>query len=540
MIVLHNGKNLSQTPEIKYTKNALPTIISNLFGPPYSITGETVPQHNVNNNEPTWIMGLPEGGTSSVNAGAWARGTDQVYSQWECFGGPEWSTSIIEKLYKQLENYVGKTKDPSTRGIDGPLNIRQVPKPTRYSKKFTKALSISAGVPIVLDYNDPNTPIGASSRMQYTQTGDKGQLRLSSANAFLNKTVVNSDGEGVNGRKLKVKLKSTALRTIWKGNRASGVEYSQNGKVKKVYAKKGVIVCAGLFSSAFLMHSGVGPKKVLKPLGIPIIYDNPHVGKDLADQTLLITTWATNQADTPMISDSSDATVQLLPGGISVDNLDASFFSSLSKADKIRLLKTIFRKGFPFPGNSIFAQISWLPEPGSSPESDVRKVRIESVNPIPGLAFVIVDLIQPLSRGDITLKSCDPFIPPVINAGIFNNSDDLDLYVEVFQNYIKKLNITLHKMDKKYKLLFPTPDIIDDKHQLKEFIKEAVMSGQCWQSHCRMAPLGKGGVVNGRGKVYGVENLFVADDSIAPVPMDGTPMASAYLIAVNIARMLLQ
>lgn len=45
-------------------------------------------------------------------------------------------------------------------------------------------------------------------------------------------------------------------------------------------------------------------------------------------------------------------------------------------------------------------------------------------------------------------------------------------------------------------------------------------------------------VVDGTGKVYGVNKLYVADDSIVPVPVDGTPMASAYLIASNIARLL--
>jgi len=53
-----------------------------------------------------------------------------------------------------------------------------------------------------------------------------------------------------------------------------------------------------------------------------------------------------------------------------------------------------------------------------------------------------------------------------------------------------------------------------------------------------MAPLNQGGVVDSTGHVYGVQNLIVADDSIVPLNMDGTPMASAYLIAANIARML--
>jgi len=53
-----------------------------------------------------------------------------------------------------------------------------------------------------------------------------------------------------------------------------------------------------------------------------------------------------------------------------------------------------------------------------------------------------------------------------------------------------------------------------------------------------MAPLAQGGVVDSTGHVYGVQNLIVADDSVVPQNMDGSPMATAYLIAYNIARLL--
>lgn len=538
VLLLHNGKNLSQNPDIKYTKNAIFTVISTLFGPPLSTTGDSIPQPNVDDRELAWVMGLPEGGTTAVNAGAWAVGTNQVYSQWEAFGGPEWSTAIIESTYKSLENYQGITADPATRGVGGPLNIRQVPIPTPFSIKFTDAIAAATGVPIVIDYNDPNTPIGATTRMQYTQSGVDGRLRLSSANAFLNDTVVTPNGEGVNGRKLCVKLKSTALRTIWKGNKAIGVEYFHEGKIKKAYANKGVIVCAGLFSSAYLMHSGVGPKEVLEPLGIRVVYDNPNVGQALADQDLLIIAWTTNPDDTPISPDNTCTKPQKIPSSFSFSNLNTPLFSTLSAADQPQLLNALFCNGYAFPENSIFAQIAWLPAP-ASPSSNVRQVRFTSVNPFPGIAFTLVDLVQPMSRGNITLKSFNPFDPPVINNGMFTNPNDLNLYVQTFQTYIKQLNAALHQMDSKYQLLFPTPEIIDDTDLLTAFIKEAVMSNQCWQSHCRMAPLDQGGVVDGIGRVYGTQNLFVADDSIVPVAMDGTPMASAYLIAANIARMLL-
>lgn len=53
-----------------------------------------------------------------------------------------------------------------------------------------------------------------------------------------------------------------------------------------------------------------------------------------------------------------------------------------------------------------------------------------------------------------------------------------------------------------------------------------------------MAPWNKGGVVDGRGRVYGVRNLIVADDSIIPFTVDGNTAAPAFLIGLTIAEQL--
>ena len=48
-----------------------------------------------------------------------------------------------------------------------------------------------------------------------------------------------------------------------------------------------------------------------------------------------------------------------------------------------------------------------------------------------------------------------------------------------------------------------------------------------------------GTVVDASGRVIGVNNLFVADNSIIPTgSMDGSPMASGQMIGANIARLL--
>lgn len=534
VIALHNGKNLTNDPDIKYTQNTLFTVVSAMFGSPFYQTGFSIPQTNDDDRELFWALAVPEGGASSINAGAWARGTDQVYSQWEAVAGPEWSTSRILDIYKGLEKYSGTTPNPAARGFHGPLNIRQNPAPTRVMFKFAQAISAATGVPIIIDYNDPATPLGASPQMQYTQKGSNGQFRVSSATAFLNKGVVNSDGKGVDGRKLTVKFKSPALRTIWKGNKAIGVEYFNKGKIHKVYAKKGVIVCAGLYSSAFLMHSGVGSKKELKRLGIKVKYDNPHVGQSLADQVLSVVAFSSNPEDTPVSTKTGCS--GKLPVSVIASQIEKIPFADPKEKDL--LLNAIFCSDFAFPANSIFGQIANLPAPGGDPS--VRKVRLTTTNPVPGVTFALFDLVQPESRGRITLSSFNPFIPPVIDNGIFSNPADLTLYVQAYQIYLKNISNALNAIDPAYKLIYPPLELLDDTELLTTFIKEAAMSNQCWQSHCRMAPLDQGGVVDSSGKVYGLENLFVADDSIVPIGMDGTPMASAYLIAANIARLLLE
>jgi choline dehydrogenase-like flavoprotein len=499
VIALHNGPNLTQDPLIECSQNAIVTVLSALLGQldpninPLYQTGFTTPQPDADNRELFWAMGLPEGGASSINAGAWCRGTDQLYAQWEAIAGPEWSVARIGKTYRKLEHYKGKTPNPELRGHHGPIEVRQDPNPSAVAQTFTQAMIEATGFPFVLDYNDPLTPIGISAQLQYTQMGHNGALRGSSASIFLNDEVMSSNGHGKHGRKLRVHFNSTALRTIWEWvdglYRAVGVEYLQDGVTKQVFATKGVIVCAGLYSSPFLMHSGVGPSAVLTPLDIPVIFDNPNVGQQLADQPHIVCAFTSDPADTPESS------------------------------------------------AGIFAQISWLPTPGGDPTS--RQLRLATINPVPGITAGLLDLVQPLSRGSITINSADPTMPPVIDYGALTDPADLTTYIAGFQTYMKALNIALQQINPLYGLVSPDPAILDDTVALTAFIREEIGANQHWQSHCRMAPLADGGVVDSRGRVYGVDHLYVADNSVNPQNMDGSPMATAYLVADRIAQMII-
>lgn len=488
VIALHSGENLSNDPLIKFSRNAAITVPAGVFETSLYENGDTVSQVNLNDRELVWAIGLPEGGASSVNAGAWSRESTFVDSQWESIAGPNWSPAVILDLYKKLENYTGNTPNPGARGFDGPLSIRQFPIITQVSAQVTQAISNGAGVPILVDYNDPLTPIGASYQMQYTQTGIAGALRESSAVAFLNPSVVTPDGHGVNGRKLEIIFNATALRTTWSGNTATGVEYLKDGVVKTAKANKGVVVCAGLRSSPFLMYSGVGPASLLQSLGIPVIFDNPNVGQGLVDQPSLYLFFSTDPSDTQVP---------------------------------------------PVDPNGLFTQISYLPDPTGNP--NVRALRFASINPIPGLLLGLFDLVQPKSRGSITINSADPLQPPVVNPQYLSNSDDLDLFIRGVQITIANINAAF--TNPLYSLIIPDPTILPDTAAVTEYIRNNVNQDLHYQCHCSI-----GSVVDNRGKVIGVNGLYVADDSIIPeaVSMDGSPMATAYLAAANVARLLLQ
>jgi choline dehydrogenase-like flavoprotein len=487
VVTLHNGPNLIKDPIIACAKNAPLTVLSALLGeidPAISPLYES----GTSTDDILWAVGIPGGGASSINAGAYTRGDNASYQLWETLAGSNWSVSRILGIFKEIETYKGQTPNPALRGEDGPVTVRQDPYPGRVSEVFTQAWINATGFPSVLDFNDPETPVGISSQLQYTQDGPDGDCRVSSEVAFLGPGIIDQKGQGLNGRQIDVRFNATALRTLWNGTTAIGVEYLQDGETKQVFARKGVVVCGGLLSSPFLMHSGIGPVATLTALGIPVVVANSNVGQNLVDQPLVVLGFTTDPAD--------------------------------------------FNPNAP----GIFQQICWLPTPTG--DQSLREWIFAVTNPIPGLAVMVANILQPTSRGEITISSADPTVPPVVTLDELSSTADQDLYIEAFQIYIKNLTTALAAISPAYQLVVPDPSILNNSAAIKAYVTHNVMSNQSFQGHCRMAPLIEGGVVDGSGLVYGTTNLYVADASICPSPLGGTPMAPAMMIAYNIAELI--
>ncbi|WP_204798982.1 GMC family oxidoreductase [Paenibacillus sacheonensis] len=460
------------------------------FSPRYFWQGEGVPQEGVDDRSFEWTTGRLLGGGSSINGEQYVRPTSAVFREWEKLLGPLWSPRRAILRFKKLEKYNGQSDNSQFRGFRGRINIRQAPRnPTTMADKLTAAIERATGYPEIVDYNDPRTPLGPFTRWQLYQKPDG--TRESSSSAFLSSDIMLPNGSGAKGRKLRVFVKTTALRVLFSHTRAIGVELLKEGERLCAYARKKVILSAGINSAQLLMLSGIGPAKLLRQAGIPVVFDNSNVGKNLRNHTLNFASFTTNPGD------------QALPQG---------------------------------DPNALYAGGAFLPDP-SGKDPDRRAVQLIGI-PAEGTLTIAILWLRPKSRGSIKIQNNDPLTIGLADEGFLMNPDDLESVKNSYKIYMKAIAAELKAIDPSYQLVAPTLEEIEDDSRLEAFIKENFDHNHHQQGSLRMAPLTRGGVVDRRGQVHGVKDLIVADASIIPFTVDGNTSAAAFLIGYTIARQL--
>src|SRR5205807_3035232 len=95
--------------------------------------------------------------------------------------------------------------------------------------------------------------------------------------------IVDANGNGLNGRKLKILTNARVIKMeIDNNSRATGVKYifsDQTTVIKDAFlSKKGTVIFAAgsLNTPKILLQSGVGPRMELEALGIPVKVDSTN------------------------------------------------------------------------------------------------------------------------------------------------------------------------------------------------------------------------------------------------------------------------
>jgi choline dehydrogenase len=209
------------------------------------------------------------GGSSSINGLVYVRGNPRDFDRWESEGARGWNYAAVLPYFRRAETRAAGGGE--YRGDSGPLQ-------TRYGTLSNPlhAAWLAAGRQAGYAHNDDLNGREQDGFGRLDMTVGPDGRRCSAANAHLRPAMKRPN--------LAVRTRTLAMRILFEGRRATGVEYRQGDDVRSIAARREVIVSAGSINSPQLLKlSGVGPAAELREHGIPVVHDLPGVGENLQD-----------------------------------------------------------------------------------------------------------------------------------------------------------------------------------------------------------------------------------------------------------------
>jgi choline dehydrogenase len=143
------------------------------------------------------------------------------------------------------------------------------------------------------------------------------------------------------------------------------------------------------------------------------------------------------------------------------------------------------------------------------------------------------NVVQPKSRGQIRLTGSDPDDPVQIEANLLCDQDDRKSLLECVKLCREIGNLDVLRPFLKQEIL---PGKLKQT-TLEEYIRNGALSFWHETSSAKMGRDGMS-VVDGNLKVYGVDNLRIADGSIMPRVTTGNTMAPCVIIGERAAEII--
>ncbi|KAL7617209.1 sinalpyl alcohol oxidase Nec3 [Lactuca sativa] len=250
VLLLERGGVANLDPNVLYEDN--------LFNPLLTANNNDSPAQTFTSEEGVLnARGRVLGGSSMINFGFYSRADDYFYKN----SGIEWNSSGVKSAYEWVEDSI----------VTRPNHLG------RWQTSMLNAL-LQSGVDPANGFTVDHVEGTKISGSTFDDSGRRhGSVEL------LNKAKPGN---------LKVVVHATVDRVIFStskslGIAANGVRYHDSeGIYHEVHVRKPgeVILSAGaLGSPQLLMISGVGPLSYLSSLKIPVVRDNPYIGKFMVD-----------------------------------------------------------------------------------------------------------------------------------------------------------------------------------------------------------------------------------------------------------------
>jgi choline dehydrogenase len=441
------------------------------------------PNPHLNGRRTPLSVGRVLGGGSSINVMAWVRGHRD---DWDSFaadaGDPSWNYAAVLGIYRGMENWRGRP-DPQRRGSDGPVHVESSPDPYLLATSFVEGAA-AVGIPSFDSSN--GAMMEGRGGAAVCDTNVRDGCRQSAFRAYI--------APHIDQPNVRVLTDALVTKLTIEGNRATGVEFRHRGETHRIRAGSEVIVSTGAVQTPkLLMQSGIGDADTLRRFGIPVVAHLPGVGRNYQDHVLVPCIYEYREPLSPNSPESYGTFFWTSDAAMEAPDLQACLI------------------GLPLPTAGAATRYA-IPEHGWT---------------------LCACVTSPESRGYVELSGPDPDDPVLIHTNMLAEPRDMKATmasVELCQ-------------------------AIADTAPLQSFIRREAVPGrlrgadlsECirdisqtfWHPTCT-AKMGQDAmsVVDGTLKVYGLENVRVADGSIMPRITTGNTMAPCMVIGERAGQIL--
>jgi choline dehydrogenase len=464
---------------------------------------ETEPDPGAGDRRVFWPRGKVLGGSSSINGMVYIRGQAEDFDHWRQLGNTGWSFDDVLPYFRRSEHQMRGAD--RFHGTDGPLCVSDVAQHP-ICQAFIAATT-GLGFPPNDDFN------GASQDgVGYHQTTTRNGKRCSTAVGYLRPAMQRANLNVVTG--------ALTEKILFEGRRAVGVTFRRDGGLCTARAAREVILCGGAVNSPqLLMLSGIGPQGHVAGFGIPVVHHLPGVGQSLQDHY--------------------SAAIKLrckLP--ITVNDV------MLSNARKLKagLEYYMFHRG-PLSMISSPAALFARTRPElASPDVKCSISPFSAERPQDGLhrfsGFTMIAYqLRPESRGEIKLKSSDPFDAPAVYPNYLATETDQRTIVAGLK--LCRQILAAPHMESFVEAEFQPGSAVKSDEELLDYARRRGGTVYHPTSTCKMGndPMA---VVDPELRVYGVDGLRVADASIMPTVVSGNTNAATIMIGEKAADIVRQ
>jgi choline dehydrogenase len=435
---------------------------------------EALPNPRLNGRRLPLSMGKVLGGGSSINAMGWARGHK---NDWDYFaeeaGDPSWGYESILGIFRNIEDWQG-APDPVRRGTGGLVHVEPASDPNPLAPAVLGAAR-SIGIPTFDDHNGQMMEgAGGGALFNFRiRNGRRQSVFRTYAYPYMDRP------------NLTVLTGALVTRVLLKGKCAVGVEFLHEGAIHRITARCETVLSLGAINTPkVLMQSGIGDARELTQAGIEVAQHLPGVGRNFQDHILVPCVWD-YRTPLPPRNGGGEATV---------------FWKSdpsLATPD-VQVLMAQF--------------------PLTTPE-------VAHFSPPPGSWSLLPSLVRPGSRGRLRITGPKPADPVEIVADTFSDPADMKALIQAVELSREIGNSPAMSPFVKREVM---PGMLAGS-ALENFVRDAASTVHHQTCTAKMGRDGMS-VVDSRLKVYGVDNLRIADGSILPRVTTGNTMAPCVII----------